>query len=533
MKRIYYSALICAVLAVPVLQGCGRKGNSSSGPSRGKIESSFYTASSESGMPVRMIMAVAYLESGLRGESQSATYLTGNQSEERSIGLSESAFGFSLGELTLALGEGGKTPTTLDEQIVAYGKFMKQRLKDSGLPANAVTTEEKLRWIWKLAEIHRGKERQNRNLWSLFAQEMMQILNAGFTISDPGLDEKIILEKEPVAMTVEQFPANYRQDMTLDTYRADIRPAYLFSLKSPSPSDVMNYPKRIEVVHCPLTLSACLSLQTKDSSQYAPLGAHYVIPSNSQIGPGILQMSRHDESIELVTTSGTTERVTDRIVIMLTGFSGRYVRGIRSYANPMWLNDYQLRLLGAAVNEICGSLERSQRVNFSKCMTPDSPEGITFRTQPVGTYRWGDISEFDEGVFYPYLSSVEGILSTTALEVEGGNSVVEAGANFRINVKFQPTARRVELERLVRCDGEDKRVVWESVDNKPVRNVSNRVIDMNWYDAGPNYNGEQFFRAKVTGENGKFLGWAIQQVNLKNFGKDGQGEGISKACFRN
>lgn len=534
MKRIFRQYLSCAVVmggALSFVSCRSQSGDGDNGVARGKIETAFYAASANSGVPVRMMLAVAYLESGLRPQPQSAKYtLSDTQVVEQNIAFGETAFGLSL--KGLGLGSDPGAPSSLEVQVAAYGNLLKDATKGVALPPNAVTSEEKIRWIWRLAEIHRGNQRQNKNLLAIFSKEMIQILNSGFSVRDVLTGEIVTLEKEATPIEESQLPANFRQDLSLYTYTADIGPAYLFSLKAAKPSDIMNHPVRVEVIHCPLSLSACLNLQTMDSANFAPMGAHYVLPSSPAVSPGILQMARHDMSLELIDSNGVNERVTDRIVIMLTGQSGRYVGGIRTYANPMWLNDYQLRLLGSTVDAVCTSLASRHGVDFAKCKTANVEGGLTFRSQPVGAYRWGDISEFDEAIFYPYVESGVGLSATAVMSVEGGHRSIEAGTNFRLNIQFQPEARRVELERLVRCDGADQRVVWEAVDSKPVQNVSSKSIEMMWYDAGPNGNGDQFFRAKVTGSGGKFLGWALQQIQLKNFEKDPQIEGISKACLQ-
>jgi hypothetical protein len=98
---------------------------------------------------------------------------------------------------------------------------------------------------------------------------------------------------------------------------------------------------------------------------------------------------------------------------------------------------------------------------------------------------------------------------------------------------FQATARRLELERLVRCATPDHRVVWEPVDQQQVLNVAQYAFNDNvWYDAGPNGTGDQFFRVKATGDGGKFLGWSTRLVQSRGFDKTWIPE-ASKYCLRN
>lgn len=535
MKRIRSSLVRYAAVTISLCQlsacGKGGKGDDDS-PVRGKIESAFQSASSTSGVPVRMMMAAGYLESALQSERSSATYLasgTAPQGSQESIDFGDSAFGLSLDELGIA-----KDPNSsaLETQVVAYGKYLKERVKAKTLPVNTVTPEEKLRWIWQLAQIHHGTGEQNRNLWTVFAQEMISIMNKGFEVRDPVSGELIKLEKESPEINREQLSQNLKQDLTLDTFPSDIRPANLFSLTATRVSDVPNKPQRVEVIHCPFSLTVCIDMQQQHQDGTARLMAHYIIPRDDQGSPGVLQMARHDESLFLTDTTGQLETVSNRIIVMMAGSSGRYVDGARAFANPLWVGDYQLKLLGAVVSEVCRVLERSDNVNKNTCMTPGIDGGVTFRNQSASNYRWGDISDFDESIFYPYISSSTGSFTAT-LDTGDTRTIFDAGTQFSLVVKFQAAARRVEVERLVRCANDQRRMIWEPVAYMPVKNVTVKSLDnLTWYDAGPNGNGDQFVRAKVFGEGSKFLGWATQQIQLRNVQKDSNNEGPSKYCLR-
>jgi hypothetical protein len=511
-----------------LVYSCGsQKGVGEPEVSRGPVENAFYAASAESGVPVRMLIAAAYLESGVRPKAQSAAYLQGSTQVDSAISFGETAFGLGVRELGLA--NDPSAATDLKLQISAYGKYLRSRLQGADLPSGAVTPEEKHRWLWQLAQIHRGQD-QNRNLWSVFTKEMMGVMNDGFEAVEVSKDEVLTLEKESSPLDESNLPGNYQQDLNFYSYTGDIRPAYLFSLYPSRHPDIKNKPKRVEVIHCPLSLSACLNIQANFDPTYTRLGAHYVIPNNTKTSPGILQLARHDEPVELTAADGSTEIVQDRIIVMLAGYSGRYMQGVRAYANPTWLNNYQLSLLSTAVNDICAALERGpDQVPRQQCLSPAVDGGLSFRSQN-GLYRWGDVADFDSTIFYPYIKEISGITANTTMDTTDGRSIIDAASSFSLRVQFQSSARRVELERLIRCAGPDQRVVWESVESKPVRNLTSKDIELNWFDAGPNGNGDQFFRAKVTGDAGKFLGWAMKYIQIKNYSKDTAAEVTSSAC---
>jgi hypothetical protein len=525
--RHHFLLVTCLLVLFSITSGCGAKRqNSDSEVTNTPVELAFLKASSLSGVPVRFLMATGYIESGLRAERSSANYLQDGQSVNRSPSHGETAFGFSYSELGI---DPANSPS-LTDQIAAYGEFLKARLADSKPALAAVTPEEKMRWIWSIAKIHRGSDAP-KNLLAVFSRELISVLNTGFVVQDQdGVFAS--LDKEATPLRDQDLPLNYREDLQLDMYNAQIRSASLFSLARTDPNEGVSHPKSIEVVHCPFTLSTCIQLQQVESGDTAPMGAHYLIPSSDSEVPGILQFARHDEIVSLIGADGNVEHVNNRIIVMLAGSSGRYKDGQRAYADPLWMTDFQLRLLGAAVNEICAVLVSSEGVNRDQCVGMEGANGVQFRRQKLEFYRWGDVSDFDETIIGPYLSNKDGISASTTLQIspEGSPS---AGSTFRLNAGFQSTARRVELERLVRCSSADRRVVWEPVDQRQVRNVSSHSFENVWYDAGPNGTGDQYFRVKSSGENGKFMGWSTKRVQLKNFEKNNIPEVPSKYCLRN
>jgi hypothetical protein len=259
-------------------------------------------------------------------------------------------------------------------------------------------------------------------------------------------------------------------------------------------------------------------MQLKESSVGAKMQSHYVIPNESSVGPGIIQMARHGESVQIMNSLGSFETVQNRIIVMLTGNSGRYVEGVRTHANPLWLSDYQLRLLGVALTEICFAIERAEGLPRNQCLSSHGPNSLIFRKHSQGFYRWGDIPDFDDSIVFQYLGSSDGVGTSVNLEKIGGSTMIEAGQPFVLSVKFPPSSRRLVIERLVRLPGADSRVIWEIVHQVQVRNASTiQIDDMTWHDAGPNLNGDQFFRVKVYGEGGKFLGWSTRLVQLKGY----------------
>jgi hypothetical protein len=525
--RFKNSAILFAVLSAASFTGCGsRRKDTTSAATKTEIEQAFLDSSLESGVPVRLMMAAGYVESGLRAERSSIKYSIDGSQERLTLAKGESVFGFSMLELGLT----GDRDTDFKGQIAAYGRLLKAQLITGQSPTAFVTSEEKLRWIWKFASVHMG-EGASRNLLAVFAREMMATLNTGFSVQNSdGIIAR--LDAEPKSLRDEDLPENIKQDLTLDMYHADIRSAYLFSLVHERAAAEVNTPTRIEVIHCPFTLSTCIQMQGGAGDEANPLTAHYIIPSTAESVPGVLQFFHHNESVALIDINGKSEVVKDRVVIMLAGLSGRYSDGSRKFANPMWMTDYQLRLLGATIKDVCAAISHGDIALRDSCQSVKGAGGISFRTQPAASYRWADIPDYDETIFAPYLAGGDGILANTTLTLSP-DGPVNAGTMFKLNAGFQATARRIELERLVRCPAPDSRVVWEPVEQRQLRNVTTRSFDGSWFDSGPNGTGDQFFRVKVNGEAGRFLGWSTKLVQLRNFDKSEVVETSSKYCLRN
>lgn len=525
--RFTNRAIFIAALASASFTGCGsHRKDTTSAPTRTEIEQSFLDASLECGVPVRLMMAAGYVESGLRADRSSITYSIDGTQSPLSLAKGESVFGFSMLELGLT----SDVSIDVKGQIAAYGRLLKAKLGTGQTPGAFVTSEDKMRWIWKFASVHMG-EGASRNLLAVFAREMMATLNSGFSVQNSdGIIAR--LESEPKPLRDEDLPENIKQDLTLDMYHADIRSAYLFSLVRERSSAEVNTPTRIEVVHCPFTLSTCIQMQGGSGEESNPLTAHYIIPSTADSVPGVLQFFHHNEALALIDSGGKPEVVKDRVVIMLAGLSGRYSDGSRKFANPMWMTDYQLRLLGATVKDVCSAISHGDSARRDSCQSIKGTGGISFRIQPAESYHWADIPDFDETIIAPYLAGGDGILANTTLTLSP-DAPVNAGTPFKLNAGFQGSARRIELERLVRCPGPDSRVVWEPVEQHQLRDVTTRSFDGAWFDAGPNGTGDQFFRVKVNGEAGKFLGWSTRRVQLRNFDKSEVTEMASKYCLRN
>jgi hypothetical protein len=87
---------------------------------------------------------------------------------------------------------------------------------------------------------------------------------------------------------------------------------------------------------------------------------------------------------------------------------------------------------------------------------------------------------------------------------------------FSVSISVPDGTKLVQFSRLVLC--QNKNVVWESVSKRHIR-TSNEVQlnDLQWFDAGPNFTGRQFFRAQAFSETGKLIGWTQDALTYSDF----------------
>jgi len=527
--------IACLAIIGALGQACGKKKSGSSpGPSVGPVERVFQAAASENGVPVRYLLAAAWVESRLAPARSSTPYVNpSDQTDQvfKGLRLSQTAFGLTQEQLGIA---GQENAETLSVQVGAYAALLKSRVESLRLNRSPSTPEDKFQWVWEIAQMHRDGLTGRRNVQIVFAHELIAALNQGFIWQDADTGEVVTLQKETPGLKIQDFPVDRQALFQLDTMSGQVRRAEFMHLVNPSGGgQVRNEPQRIEVIHCPLTLSACLELQTKAQGDEVHLGSHYVIPEDPREGAYVdraLQVAFHDEVVSLTGTDGKFRTVQDAIVVTLVGNSGRYVQGKRIPAAPTWMGANQLRLLGGLINDVCARLATDNGVDFNACISTGGANGVRFRNPAGEDYRWGDIPDFDETIFKAHIASGGALQDATAFEFAGERRQFQAGQQINLTLRFGPRAKLIELETLVRCA--DQRVVWAPEATKEVISTTKRTIEVVKNYAGPNDNGDHFFRARILGANGEVIGWAVDRVYLTNYDVTGH-VAPSKYCIRN
>ncbi len=515
-----------AISLAITIQSCGFKKSKSSpgGPIGNKVENAFLLASQEAGIPARLMLAVAYLESRMVPDKSTARYELSDElgTVDKTIMLSDSAFNIPVSAMGLPDDVEGRT---LEKQTKAYAVWVRDQLKAKriSLPPNPVTADEKFSWIWELADIHRTSKSQRQNVNIIFAKELIAVLNDGFIWQNPKDDETLHFAKESPPIKIEELSSANQQLLKPDTVPADISLAYYYPLASVQDTTIENVPTHIEVIHCPLTLSACLEIQDKSPFSEVRLGAHYVIPQDFKHVDRLLQLVRHEKPVMTINERGEEDVVKDAIILMLVGNSGRFIDGIRNPVDPTWMTSTQLEWAAKAINELCTLLEGKKLVDRAECMSVGGEKGVRFHAQTGRSgYKWGDVSDYDELIVKGYLDNPGGLRGSTVFEFSEEKHEYAAG-NVAFDVLFQPRVKLVQVQRLVRCP--DKRLVWALIQSDPVRSVTKKSYQISIYDSGPNGNGNHFVRSLVMADK-ELLGWAVDKIYLKNFegSKDDESE---------
>lgn len=525
MKRLVFIGCLLAA------GGCGEKRESKGGQEQatGETQQLFVNAAIRHQIPARFLLSVAFLESNLTPQRSSVKYQ--DQSHSLGIALGETAFGLSYS--TLGLPE-DKASEDLETQIDAYARLIKSKMmeKNITLSSNPNSIEEKFDWIWLLARIHRGGIDSRRNIQVVFALELMEMLNSGYTWQNLTTGEVIELHKESPPIQVENLPTHIQEKLKLFTGSSDIYSAQYFELTYQKPNGGENNPDHIEVIHCPFTLSACLEMQNNIEGSVR-LDAHYIIPQDNSIIDKPLQVAQRGRALHLTDSQGSPRLVKDAIIVMLVGESGRYIEGVRIKAQPTWFTKYQLNQMGTIIRNLCPIMkEQNPSVEIETCVKPGQEGGVVFTHQGQSeVFQWADIPDYYEGIFWPYIENPDSHEGGLSIQFNAPNKIFRAEERIDLKLHFSKEVAKILIQQAERCP--DQKLIWTVLEKRRVRSTTSANFGFTLYYQGPNGNGEQFLRALAYDIKGNLLGWALQDIVLTDY-IDLPGPGADIAdCQRN
>lgn len=479
-----------------------------------RLKRAFITSAEQHNVPVPVMLASAWLESRLT----SVPSLVAHEERSTGIGIGETAFGLRREKLYRFSNTEGES---LEQQTAAYARLVRAHINKKGLDLNAdfATVENKIAWLWELAEIHRRGDRYHTNIRSLFVLEMLHILNTGFEWREAESNERITLL--PLTQTIDRSQLSRPQQrlLNLKTAEAQLYQAqWLHPAEPISSANVANSPQRILITHCPFSLSGCLELQqdVEAGDNEARLQAHYLIPADDTVLDYPVQVAHHHKQVTVTGQGGQQERQKDTIVIMLTGNSGRLNVNVRLAADPSWQSGFQLEWLGYMVKELCahhlGLQDEEQIRNCSNPYSPDSRVSLRIESQstalsggPSPAERvWGEIPDFDRSIYGAYLQNPQQI----QLEFVYPDKRRNFAPGEDIHLLLPDTGRNYHiLEKLARCRGSEK-LVWVTVSQGE---SDSHTFTIKLYDRGANGDGRQFLRAKIF-RQGTLIAWAATSL---------------------
>lgn len=533
--------ILLGLLVTAHTSACGKRGEGEDSPTASTpVNKAFNLASAQHGIPVRILKAVAFYESDMNPLPATIPYVqTEGAGVEQSLSLGSAETAFGLSAETLAVEQTGESTERLLTQIEHYAAWVKENLEVQklDLTPSPGTAEDKFRWIWELAKMHRNGEDLSTSTQLVFAEELMNTLNQGRVWQDPVSGEEVSLTPESPLLDRSKLPTDaLRLFQDQPTGGAEIANARRFFMPSENQSVLKNDPKRIIVIHCPLNLSACLQLQDPSTDSEVRLGAHYVIPDSTPLqvdgqgsvaagGFGLqsklddrpIQVLSHSSRAYLTDSNGAVRSIPDAIVVMLVGKSGRYVEGQRIDANPTWYTSKQLSDLAQTVISVCMLLRTTSQVSYTGCKSDSGQGGIDFRgSLPGAGYRWGEIPDFEREIFMGYLDGTSGSTQgSISLDKVAKKNVFAAGEAVTLRATFQPNSAYIYFQRALRC--RSGKIAWENFRSESIQKSTGFQVDLKIYDGGPNLNGKQFIRARVTDQEGKLVGWDTESFYINKF----------------
>ncbi|MBP6218120.1 MAG: hypothetical protein KA436_06005 [Oligoflexales bacterium] len=530
MKKIIFSLRVLSAKStfaglfwLSLSCGSDRSANQKGGPGEGRLKAAFSEASQKNGIPQRLLLAVAYLESHMNARKAAALDMGHNLALVQGH---ETAFGLSRATLGLSAGPDGDD---LAAQVEAYARWLALGTRGLALNSQARSGGDTFQWIWEIAQRHRSGSEMRKNIRIFFAKELMQILNSGFSWQNLETGETLRLEKESPALMVQDLSPKFQSSMKLFTRKAQVPSALFFQLGENDPSLGVREtqgPKGIEILHCPFSLSSCLEIQqnlAQNSNPQNRLAAHYLISSEASINELPLQLAMHENPLYRPDSSDPSP-----VRIMLTGYSGVLEDGRRGQLKPTWFSKWQLERMSELVTDICNRLSAEYGANDEDSCSQKGL-GVRFQSQKQGDlFHWGDVLDFDKTLFHAYINPKEPLPGLTSFSFSKDDSTYEAGTPIRFDLNFQSTVQRVELERLSRCPNQE--TVWLPLSQNEVRSQSKIQFETHLWDAGPNHDGSHFLKAKVYGKKGQLLGWDITQIQIAKYEDDKDSAMIPSNC---
>ena len=220
------------VLGLLLCSACSGSWIGSNGEGEHPIKRSFVVAAEQNHVPIQLLLATAWLESRMTANATGVVY---NNDIRLGIQSAETAFGVPLHKLTPFSRE-EEDLTQLDTQVAAYARLVRAHLDDHSIHLDTNMHENKhvLAWVQELAQLQRTGDKYRNNTRSLFALEMLAVLNNGFEWRDPITGEEIVLPPSSSTAQTDTYPLPCTAIFQSSHHRGAALPSTLVATNTPA-----------------------------------------------------------------------------------------------------------------------------------------------------------------------------------------------------------------------------------------------------------------------------------------------------------
>ncbi|MCX6130688.1 MAG: hypothetical protein NTX25_16715 [Proteobacteria bacterium] len=496
------------------LSGCGqeKKHKSTPPPPLGTVTQVFADISAKYKLPRDILLAIAFKSSGFSSKASRGSY--GIEALLRGMPAGETVMGLPRSLLKL---DDNAESDSIRLQMEAYGAWVRSNLESQHLELSPSpnTPDAIYDWIWQLAKMHYADGQTRKNVQIIFVFEIINVLNKGFIWQDAVSRERIELPPRQSPLSKASFSTPIQANLQLDTQTSELFYVDYLQLTLGESTNTENQDKRILVIHCPFSLSICLGSQTvKSPSTSVTLNAHYVVASDESLLTRPIKILQHRTPVRVTDTKGEQQLLTDAIVIMLVGNSGRYIDGSRVQTDPTWYTRNQLKNMGKLIQGVCQLMNRDDpSIDIERCRTPGL--GLEFRSPTDLGFRIGDIADFDPSIFWAFAKNPDNLSGEVDISLPANQKLFPAGAPIQTHLAFIRGTAKLEVQLLERCSS--GKTVWSTLQTHYLRNTDSKNIELSLYDQGPNLNGQHFIRALAYAADGKLMGWTVKDLFLSNY----------------
>ena len=109
--------------------------------------------------------------------------------------------------------------------------------------------------------------------------------------------------------------------------------------------------------------------------------------------------------------------------------------------------------------------------------------------------------------------------------------IFSANFNIPFQLSFIGGTATIIMEQAKICEGQ--RLIWSTIQNQRVNNVTSTTMYNTFWDQGPNKNGEHFLRILAFDNKNNLMAWTTQNIILTDYFTENTPQASDKECQRN